>query len=212
VRRGESEPYTYAGIEEGLAGVARVLKTEGPFDGVIGFSQGGALAGMVAALLEPGRREAFEKFQPSGGMPFPPSFEDEDASSGYVTEMIHPPLRFAVSYSGFKAAGHPLYRAFYEPGIGTRMLHFLGQVDTVVEEHRSLALADACVEGRGKGDSRVVYHPGGHFLPSSQKQYVAALAAFVAKAMEFDGRQETGGKTSGKNGKGKEESLDDFPF
>lgn len=212
VRRGEAEPYTYAGIEEGLAAVARVLKAEGPFDGVIGFSQGGALAGMVASLLEPGRREAFEKFQSQGGMPFPPSFDDEDASSGYVTETIHPPLRFAVSYSGFKAAGHPLYRAFYEPKIGTRMLHFLGQVDTVVEEHRSLALVEACVDGRGKGDNRVVYHPGGHFLPSSQKQYVAALAAFVAEAMESEWRVERGEKTSDKDGKGKEESLDDFPF
>jgi len=58
----------------------------------------------------------------------------------------------------------------------------------------------------------VVYHPGGHFLPSSQKQYVAALAAFVAEAMEFDRGEGPGGKTSGKSGKGKEESLDDFPF
>jgi len=57
-----------------------------------------------------------------------------------------------------------------------------------------------------------VYHPGGHFLPSSQKQYVAALAAFVAEAMEFDRGEGPGGKTSGKSGKGKEESLDDFPF
>jgi len=87
------------------------------------------------------------------------------------------------------------------------MLHFLGQVDTVVEESRSLRLVDACVEGAGEGGKRVVYHPGGHFLPSSQKQYVAALASFITEVMGWD-------EASGAAAKGKkeDESLDDFPF
>lgn len=172
VRKGEGEPYTYEGMEVGLAKVAEVLKAEGPFDGVIGFSQGGALAGMVASLLEPGRIEAFASNVTNGGMPFPASFEDEEASSGYVTELVHAPLKFAVSYSGFGASTNVKYASFYEPKIATKMLHFLGQVDTVVEESRSLRLVDACVEGAGEGAKRVVYHPGGHFLPS---RYVMLL-------------------------------------
>jgi hypothetical protein len=46
-------------------------------------------------------------------------------------------------------------------------------------------LVEACVDGKGKegGVQRVVYHPGGHFLPSSQKQYVAALVAFIREVM-----------------------------
>jgi len=55
------------------------------------------------------------------------------------------------------------------------MLHFLGTLDTVVEEKRSLALVEACEQSEG----RVVYHPGGHFLPSSQKAYVSALIGFI---------------------------------
>lgn len=186
-RRGDSEPYTYEGMEIGLASISKVLQdavAEGePFDGALGFSQGGAAAGMVAALLEPGRREAFEKLQATGGMRYPDEFTKD---TGYVEEVVHPPLRFAVSYSGFGASTHQLYRAFYEPKISTPMCHFLGSVDTVVSEERSLRLADACVDGRGKagGVSRVVYHPGGHFLPSSQKQYVAALVAFVREAID----------------------------
>lgn len=208
VRKGEREPYTYDGMETGFARVAEVLKTEGPFDGVIGFSQGGALAGMVASLLETGRKEAFERAQAEGGMAYPSSFLEED--TGYVEgDTIHAPLRFAVSYSGFGASTNPLYQAFYEPKIATPMLHFLGQVDTVVEEARSLRLVDACVEGRGEGDKRVVYHPGGHFLPSSQKQYVAALAAFMMETMGWDEtRQAAAAQKAGKS----EESLDDFPF
>lgn len=167
-RKGDSEPYMYAGLEEGLARIAEVLKAEGPFDGVVGFSQGGAAAAMVASLLEPGRREAFEKLQKDGGMRYPESFESD-------TGCVHPPLKFAVSYSGFAAKGLNPYHAFYEPKIKTPVLHFLGSLDTVVDESRSLALVEACEESEG----RVVYHPGGHFLPSTQKASVNALIGFI---------------------------------
>ena len=205
-RKGDSEPYTYEGMERGLATIAECLRNEGPFDGVLGFSQGGAAAGMVAALLEQGRREAFEKAQAKGGMRYPDAFTSD---SGFIEEAVHPSLKFAVSYSGFGASTNDLYQAFYDPKITTPMLHFLGSVDTVVSEERSLRLVDACVDGRGKDGHapRLVYHPGGHFLPSSQKQGVAALVGFI--------REVVGGGETGANGKGKdEEKVEDMdvPF
>ncbi|KAF2192577.1 dihydrofolate reductase [Zopfia rhizophila CBS 207.26] len=175
-RKGEGKSYTYEGIERGLEHIASILKSEGPFDGVIGFSQGGACAAMVASLLEPRRREGFEAVYPRGGMRYPESFE---ADTGYVEETIHPPIKFAVSYSGFAARGVELYKGFYEPQIKTPMLHFLGTLDAVVEEKRSLALAEACENSKG----RVIYHPGGHFLPSSQKAYVSALIGFIKEVL-----------------------------
>lgn len=178
-RKGEAEPFTYEGIELGLARIAEVLKSEGPFDGVIGFSQGGAAAGMVASLLEPERRKSFETAQAKGGMSFPEPFVND---TGFVEGIIHPPLKFAVSYSGFAASTNPLYQAFYEPQIRTPMLHFLGSLDTIVEEKRSLRLVDACVNGRKEG--RLIYHPGGHFLPSNQRPYVAALISFIKEVTE----------------------------
>ncbi|OJD37467.1 dihydrofolate reductase [Diplodia corticola] len=187
----EGEGFVYEGMDAGLARVAQVLRDEGPFDGVVGFSQGGAAAGMVASLLEPGRRAAFDAAAEKGGMPFPDAFAGADG--------VHPPLKFAVSYSGFAPAQNPLYDAFYNPKIKTPMLHFLGSVDTVVEEARSLRLAHACEQHEG----RIVYHPGGHFLPSSQKQYVAALVGFIRQILA----------DSESNGK-KEESVEDMdvPF
>ena len=177
-RKGDGEPFRYEGMEQGFERVAEVIKEKGPFDGTIGFSQGAAMAGMLASVLEEGRREAFEKAQAQGGMRFPESMEQD---TGFVTDVIQEPLKFAVSYSGFGAATNELYKAFYEPKIKTPMLHFLGSVDTVVEEARSLRLVDACAttDGAESSVARVVYHPGGHFLPSSQKQYVAALVAFI---------------------------------
>lgn len=181
-RKGDGEPYTYEGMDRGLATIAETMQSDGPFDGAIGFSQGGAAAGMVAALLEEGRRAAFEAAQSKGGMRYPDSFTRD---TGYIEEAVQGPLKFAVSYSGFGASTNDLYRAFYEPLIATPMMHFLGSLDTVVSEERSLRLVDACRDGKGKegGVQRVVYHPGGHFLPSSQKQYVAALVAFIREVM-----------------------------
>ncbi|KAF2867284.1 serine hydrolase FSH [Massariosphaeria phaeospora] len=195
-RKGEGEPYAYEGLEQGLGHIAAVLKSEGPFDGVVGFSQGGACAGMVASLLEAGRREGFEAVYAKGGMRYPETFEED---TGYVEGMVHPPLKFAVSYSGFAARGTELYRGFYEPKIRTPMLHFLGTLDTVVEEARSLALVEAC----GNSEGRVVYHPGGHFLPSSQKAYVGALIGFIKEVLH-----------TAEGGEKKEESVEDMdvPF
>lgn len=193
-RKGNGEPYTYEGLDVGLGRIAKVLKEEGPFDGVVGFSQGGAAAAMVASLLEPGRREAFQKLhKEEEGIEFPASFTG--ALDGYV----HPPLKFAVSYSGFAARGQNPYHAFYEPKIKTPVLHFLGSLDTVVEESRSLALVEACEESEG----RVVYHPGGHFLPSTQKASVNALIGFIKEVLHrAEGPQ------------GEEESVEDMdvPF
>lgn len=104
---------------------------------------------MLAAVLEGGRQRPVE------------------FTSG------HPPLRFGAAYSGFRALG-PRYDCFYEPRIRTPILHFLGSLDTVVEEGRSMALVQACEEG----ERRVVYHPGGHYLPAG-KQYVNVLLGFV---------------------------------
>lgn len=100
-RKGEGEPFTYEGIEQGLATIAETMARDGPFDGVIGFSQGGAAAGMVASLLEEGRRAAFETAQSKGGIRFPDSFAKD---SGYIEESVQAPLKFAVSYSGFGAS------------------------------------------------------------------------------------------------------------
>jgi hypothetical protein len=182
-RKGDGQPYVYQGIEEGLGTIAKTMQSEGPFDGVLGFSQGGALAGMVTSLCEPIRRQAFEAAEQKGGMPFPKSFISN--GSGSNDSPIHPQLRFGVSYSGFAASNNPLYEPFYEPKMTTPVCHFIGSVDTVVSEERSLQLLDGCADGKGpEGQvSRLIYHPGGHFLPSGQT-YVTALAAFIRNVLE----------------------------
>lgn len=182
-RSNTADPPLYQGLEDGLDAVAKVLSSEGPFDGAIGFSQGAALAAMVAALLDPGRRESFARFAADAtggatGIPYPDSF----------AKLQHAPLKFALCYSGFRAPG-PRYRGFYEePAIRTPVLHVLGSLDAVVEEARSRALIEAC-GGEPEKDGLVVWHPGGHFLPS-QRPYLDAAVQFIRAQLErgADGR------------------------
>lgn len=192
-RKDTGEPYVYEGLELGFERIAQTLREEGPFDGVIGFSQGGAMTGMLAAALEEGRVKAFEKHRANGGIEFPASLR-----AGEGEQLVHKPFKFAASYSGFIAKGVDAYQAFYEPKIQTPMLHFIGTLDTVVEESRSMALVESCENSEG----RIVYHPGGHFL-TTQKTYVAALVGFIKDVLH---------KAEG--GEQKEESVEDMdvPF
>ena len=163
--------------------MADCIREEGPFDGVMGFSQGAAAAGMVASLLEGRvRREGFERAEREGGIEYPRSFLEE--GEGQVEGFVQGPLKFAVSYSGFCAPGKR-YRGFYEPAIRTPVLHVLGQVDVVVEEARARLLVNVC-EG---GERRVVVHPGGHFVPS-QKPWLDAVVGFVKECMEGENKQD----------------------
>lgn len=174
----DSDPPEYQHLDTGLTAVAKTIREEGPFTGVIGFSQGAALAAMVSSLLEPGRAETFGHFAKSSkhAIPFPQSF----------AQIGHPAMRFCVSYSGFRAPGER-YKGFYEmPGISTPTLHVLGSLDSVVEEARSRMLVDACGgEGEygavGNGGS-LMWHPGGHFVPS-QKASLDGIVQFIRRTM-----------------------------
>ncbi|KAL8772091.1 MAG: hypothetical protein Q9209_002757 [Squamulea sp. 1 TL-2023] len=194
----EETEIVYTGIQEGLTRIAETIREEGPFDGVIGFSQGACAAGMVASLLEHGREDAFSSFTPQKeGMerePFPPSF----------TVLLHPPLKFAIIYSGFIAPG-TRYNGFYNPSLKTPTLHFLGALDAVVEEGRSQGLISVCES------AKVVTHPGGHFLPS-QRPWLDAAVGFVKECLEKTANAD---RDTGKDDmKGKEEKVEDMevPF
>lgn len=191
-RRDDSDPPEYIGIEDAFDEIAKVLKAEGPFDGVIGFSQGACFAAVVASLLEgDSRRQAFKEAQSrsKNAIAYPSAFEHLD----------HPPLKFAIVYSGFIPPGDR-YTGIYHPPIETPMCHFIGSLDSVVEEKRTQALVDAT---GGPDKTQVVIHPGGHFVPTS-KQYLDIAAAFIQQQM----------KTKEAQNGSKEESVEDMdvPF
>lgn len=193
-RSDTADPPIYLGLDTGLEAVSRVLTQQGPFDGVIGFSQGAACAAIVASLLEPNRRAAFDYFSDPGNANTTNMNMNSSSSSSTTTPIAgiplpqsfdaipHPPLKFAVCYSGFRAPG-ARYRAFYEqPQIRTPVMHVVGSLDAIVDEGRTRALINAC-EGDPEADGRVLRHPGGHFLPS-QRVYLDGVVSFMRGALD----------------------------
>lgn len=147
----------YRFFDEGMAVVADAIREAGGIDAVCGFSQGGAMTGLVTAALEPDR--AIPEGETGDW-----ARKLRDANDGKAAS-------FAVSYSGFVAAPET-FRWCYEPKMKTPSLHYIGSLDTVVEESRSRALADSFE------DPLVVVHPGGHHVPVS-KEWVMPFAGFI---------------------------------
>ncbi|KAI1204892.1 serine hydrolase FSH [Annulohypoxylon truncatum] len=155
---------TYLGFEAGMRAVATAIADAGGVDGVCGFSQGGAVAALVASALEKPHREPAPSPSPETDTSWLPLLRAANNDA---------PLKFCVVYSGFYAPP-PTLGWLYAPPIATPTLHFLGSLDTVVEESRSQGLVDRCV------DPTVVVHPGGHYVPVA-KDWVLVLAGWLRK-------------------------------
>ena len=57
---------TRAGLDESLTYLHKAMIEQGPFDGIMGFSQGACMAAVLAALVSPGighRLRSFRSFQ-----------------------------------------------------------------------------------------------------------------------------------------------------
>ncbi|KAK7460837.1 Family of serine hydrolases 3 [Stygiomarasmius scandens] len=125
------------GLQDTLAYLRDRLSAE-RFDGVMGFSQGAALAALLSALLE--RPESYPPFLVDGEPP-------------------HPPFKFCIAVSGFKLLD-PLSHEIFGSGYATPTLHILGKTDVVVSEERSKTLLEISL------NKRLEEHEGGHFVPS----------------------------------------------
>lgn len=179
VKGGKDTECVYEGLEVAMDSIAKCIREEGPFDGVVGFSQGAACGALVASLLDGAtRKKAWEQAEKEGAISYPMSFLETEGGDKGIDGFVQGPLKFAVLYSGFAAPG-PKYAAFYNPKIKTPVLNVLGQLDVVVDEARGRTLVAAC-EG---GQEKVVMHPGGHFVPS-QKAWLDAVVGFIKESLE----------------------------
>lgn len=127
-----------------------------PIVGVIGFSQGAALAGALARNFD-----ALFGAKASGKLD----------------------LRFVVLYSGFKVEFDE-FKGFYEFDSSNvdkkdafKMLHVIGELDSVVEEDRAQSLYKEF-----ELISDILKHPGGHFVPNS-KILIDQVVNWIENAM-----------------------------
>ncbi|WPK27359.1 hypothetical protein PUMCH_004745 [Australozyma saopauloensis] len=109
-----------------------------PIVGLVGFSQGAAFS---AAMVD--------KFEEHFGVP---RVKWAILYSGYMFDIIRMPEHKKLFSTDKGLSSNP-----------TRMLHVLGELDTVVSEERSMQLFDFHEE-----ISTMLRHPGGHFVPNSR--------------------------------------------
>ncbi|KAJ5915555.1 hypothetical protein N7466_011488 [Penicillium verhagenii] len=154
-----------SGYVETIRYLLGVVEEYGPFIGIVGFSTGAAIAAAITSILE--KRESLD------GVPF---------------EITHPPLQFAVCFSGFRLEDE-FYDCIYSPKIRTPVLHVMGNLDMMVEPARTKRLALSCA------NSSVYAFSGSHYIPRSD-EFVRVLSEFVEKAvsgrMRCDSESEDG--------------------
>lgn len=171
-----------------MARVADAIRDAGGVDGIMGFSQGGAMAAMVAAALEP---ERVVPSSSSSSSSEKPADDDEPPAEQWVRALRdangHRPLRFAVIYSGFYARDDALAAWLYAGGLATPSLHVIGGLDTVVDEARSAGLVERC----GPTARRIV-HPGGHYVPVG-KEWTMAVVGFLRDVLVREQGEEGAG-------------------
>ncbi|WOO80685.1 Esterase OVCA2 [Vanrija pseudolonga] len=144
----------FRGYNESIKYIHDFMVSNGPFDGIMGFSQGACMAAVVAALLEkPGLHP---DWTPSPALP---------------------KLKFLIAVGGFlPAAVEPSFDNYFPLPATLPVLHVLGKNDVVVSAERSQSLID------GSLNSRVEQHDGGHFTPSkaSWRHFFNAYITAVA--------------------------------
>ncbi|KAL5402563.1 hypothetical protein PMIN03_010561 [Paraphaeosphaeria minitans] len=134
-----------ADLGPSLTTLSAAVEASGPFDAVVGFSQGAALAALFASLCEsqtlPERRKALQE----QGRPI----SWEVAQGG---------LKFAICISGFSLT-EEFYAGYYEPRIQTPVVLVAGALDPVIP------LASTCRMFAVCDDAFLVEHHGTHYVP-----------------------------------------------
>lgn len=153
----------YKGIEVSLSSVAQFIHGR-PIHGVIGFSQGAALAGMVCSLVDchnnPGKVAAIR----AQGLPV----------DDYLCLPGQERLRFMMSIGGYQGT-LKYYGSLYQWPMETPSIHTLASMDAIVEHQLSMDLA------RSFTSYEIVEYFGSHFIPRDPAS-VNALARFAANA------------------------------
>ncbi|CAL9737362.1 family of serine hydrolases 3 [Monosporozyma servazzii] len=135
---GEKGTLEYTIPQSTLDFLHNYIVENGPFEGIIGFSQGAGLGGYLARDIN--------------------RILD-------LTPTQQQPLKFFISFSGFKLEP-PQYQSAYDIDNDEtpKSLHIQGELDAVVSEARVMKLYESYPESK----RTLLKHPGSHFVPNSK--------------------------------------------
>jgi len=165
------------GWEASLSSLVSVIKKEGPFDGIMGFSQGAALAGMMCldSIISKVCAKVHEENTLSYDCLFPPELSN---------------FKFAVLFSGF-CSKSSLHEKIYDKISEIRKLgkidaledcmiptlHAIGEKSRIVSKRDGEKLAHLF----GKKHSQFLVYNGGHFVPSRKLEQRMCYLEFFYK-------------------------------
>jgi len=186
-----------------LAALAAAWGVHGPFDGLLGFSNGAAAAFLLAAhaAAHAGRFPGLRFVVLAGGyapeplhLLLPPELVCPDSSSSGVVVVggggSGAGGAAGAGRSTQGAAGAAAPQPVLSKPLPFASLHIAGQSDPVTDVEDSLRLAERFAEG----GRQLLLHDGGHCVPQ-QARHCSAVVEFVAAV--------AGGSTSGGGGSGR---------
>ncbi|KAG1670653.1 Esterase OVCA2 [Nymphon striatum] len=144
---------TSMGMDESIEFVKKVLIEEGPIDGIMGFSQGAALAAIISSLKAKGESARFKR-----NLKLNPNSSSDGVFRSYIANTFW----FTILVSSFKSRCS-LHEDLYSPTIFIPSLHVYGEGDEVVHTDMS---EEVCYHF--DQPTRLI-HPGGHYIPADSK-------------------------------------------
>ncbi|KAL4977130.1 serine hydrolase-domain-containing protein [Aspergillus desertorum] len=156
----------YIGFDRTLSGLSESLDHR-PIHAAIGFSQGGALAAMVASLCEAASNPERQKLllEQQGQLLSHSPFQ-------HIPGQL--PLRFVICFSGFRGT-MKYYSSFYTPMLSSPSLHIIGTLDTMITDTQSQDLVSVFKK------PKILYHEGGHYIPRDPK-LLKRVGLFISSA------------------------------
>ena len=162
------DPNVYEGFDESLKFLVEYIKTNGPYDGIIGFSQGAAMSAIVTNVI-------------SELLPNHKSFQIAVFFSGFAfTEPVDPSkdnklnLNYHIDdineYKTKVKIINSYERYYNDMHSNTKILNIYGSKDMTVPGIRSQYLSTTF-----KNENLTEYiHEGGHFIPN-KKQFLSPI-------------------------------------
>ncbi|KAL1919128.1 uncharacterized protein VTP21DRAFT_2510 [Calcarisporiella thermophila] len=147
--RSNDEGTEYTNFSDTLTYLSGILDSQGPFDGVMGFSQGACMAALLTSLLETHREK--------------------------LPGCQHPSFKFCWLVGGFMARPQTL-QSLYSPKVKTPSLHVFGNLDVVVSPERSEELSSHFENPRIYRHEGGHFIPS---TAAARKVYVDFLSQFV---------------------------------
>ncbi|XP_077558023.1 esterase OVCA2-like [Haemaphysalis longicornis] len=132
---------TCRGFDQSVQAIEQAWKLLGPFDGILGFSQGAAMTSMILAMQ---------------------SLDQMECS-----------FKFGVLVAGFRSRSSAHDHLFAKEGlIKVPTLHVVGEGDLIIPKAQATEILPFFMS------PNVLYHPGGHFLPTNAETKPGYLAFF----------------------------------